>query len=111
MRVIEDQLYRMDTIGFPNDLHATLYVSIIDYFYGRSFALPHPSGMQDAPPVFVEYEGGQKVRVFNGNGMRYKGALYVYFELDYPHTSEEREALLEEIVRKRQMRTTEPCCR
>jgi hypothetical protein len=98
VRVLDDPIYRMDNIGYPNNLHAALNVSIADYFYGRSFELPHPSGLNDAPPVFVEYEGGQTVSVFNGSGMRCLGTLYVHFDLIIPSTREERDALLDEIV-------------
>eukprot|EP00798_Chlamydomonas_sp_ICE-L_P005429 gene5429-biopygen4628 len=98
VRVLDDPMYRMDNIGYPNNLHAALNVSIADYFYGRSFELPHPSGLNDATPVFVEYEGGQTVSVFNGGGMRCLGTLYVHFDLIIPSTREEREALLDEIV-------------
>jgi hypothetical protein len=101
VRVLDDHMYRMDNIGYPNNLHAALNVSIADYFYGRSFELPHPSGLNDAPPVCVEYEGGQTVSVFNGGGMRCLGTLYVHFDLILPSTREEREALLDEIVRRR----------
>jgi DnaJ-class molecular chaperone len=102
--VQEDALYRMDSIGFPHDLHATLHVGIADYFFGRSFALPHPSGLRDAPPVFVEYDGGQTVRVFPGGGMRGRGTLYVHFDLAMPPRSRgERDALLDSLIaRKRE---------
>lgn len=101
VNVLPHPLYRMDMIGwsgFAYDLHATLTVTLIDYFEGRVFALPHPSGRRDAPPIMVEYQGGDTIKAFNAQGMRGKGTLYVHFDLALPKSYEEREALRENII-------------
>jgi hypothetical protein len=101
VNVLPHPLYRMDMFGwsgFAYDLHASIVVTLIDYFEGRVFALPHPSGRRDAPPIMVEYQGGDNIKTFNGRGMRGKGVLYVHFDLALPKTRDEREALRDNII-------------
>ena len=101
INVLPHPLYRMDMMGwsgFAHDLHASLVVTLVDYFEGRVFALPHPSGRRGAEPIMVEYQGGDKVKTFPGQGMRGRGTLYVHFDLDLPSSRQEREALRNIIV-------------
>lgn len=104
VNVLPHPLYRMDSIGwggFAHDLHASIIVTLVDYFEGRVFALPHPSGRIGVPPVMVEYQGGDIVKAFNGEGMRGQGMLYVHFEMSLPRTPAEREAIRERIIAAR----------
>ena len=90
-RVLAHDVYRLDSATFPNDLFTTLHVSLSDYFHGRFFALPHPSG---SGSILVEYIGGKSIHIEKGGGIRGKGDIYVRFEVDLPdlsgHTEDQR---------------------
>lgn len=94
--VVEHPLYKMDTIGFANDLHATIYVTLEDFFACSNFNIPHPSGT--GAPLKLRYEGGKNVEVFPNHGLRNKGTLYVHYQLVLPNTPETRESVLERIT-------------
>lgn len=88
--------YIMDTIGFAHDLYRTVFVTLHDYFFGRTFVLDHPSGK--GKTFSVCYTGCEQVVTMHGMGMRGMGALHVHFEMVLPKVPNERTQLLRSLV-------------
>lgn len=97
----EHDLYKLDSICFPHDLHATMIVSIHDYFNGLYFCLPHPSG-DESKYIMVEYDGGKASHIEKGQGLRGQGNIYIHFKLVMPKisqmTKEERKEILTKLI-------------
>jgi DnaJ C terminal domain len=102
IELIPHHLYAIDTVVSRYDLHASIKVSIRDYYYGRTIVLP---GLNGRPSWRISYEGqgrtteddysiGRNVKLFRGLGLQKphdddgdRGDLYVFFDLMLPTIS------------------------
>lgn len=101
VKIAPHEIYHIDTVCFPHDLHATIYVSLTDYFRGRLFCLPHPSGRK-GEIILAEYVDGKSIHLEAGKGIRECGDIHVHFELVFPQilgvSKEGRLQILREIL-------------
>jgi hypothetical protein len=86
LNIATHPLYHIDMVCFPHDIHATIYVSLEDYFRGRFFCIPHPSG-HEREYIMAYYDCGKNVHVEKGQGLRGLGDIYLHFELVLPKIS------------------------
>ena len=86
-------VYRIDDVVSHADLHASIQVSVRDYYYGRRIRLPPLD--PGAPPVTLDYGPDEPARVqlVRGHGLPHwddvqsaqtRGDLFVFFELTLP---------------------------
>lgn len=85
--VLDHPTHRMDAVVNRYDLHTTCRVSLMDYLYGRTYAIPHLDGtvLEATYPA----QSGMRVAVVPGKGLldpatKERATLYVFFEVSLP---------------------------
>lgn len=80
-------VYEIDRVVSNADLHATIHVSIRDYYYGRRVVLPALDG-EPANDIVIDYIGNseQRIALFRGKGLP-RRKQNDDSENDYNHTT------------------------
>ena len=90
-------VYEVDHVVNNSDLHATIHVSIRDYYYGRRVVLPALDG-DPTNDIVIDYIGNseQRVALFRGKGLprrkqndseddyNERGDVFVFFNVSLP---------------------------
>lgn len=107
VRVAEHPTYMPDPVLYPCDLHANVAVSLVAFYAGERFRLPHPSGRgeEEEEEVVVEFPAtglgevdadavrNGRVVAIEGMGLPFagpesgtlsRGTLYVFFRVALP---------------------------
>jgi DnaJ-class molecular chaperone len=91
LRLQPHPVYQIDSVVCHRDLHATVPVSVRDYYYGRAVALT--SLADSGVPLSIQYDRTVRVEVLRGHGLPshgdsehldLRGDLYVFFNLTLP---------------------------
>lgn len=88
-------MFTIDTLLTPYDLHMEQKISLYEYMYGTSFEVD-----LFGSPLMIQYTSGMKVKALENMGLPYydeedrqekRGVLYIFFDIVLPNVKEHPE--------------------